>query len=188
MSIIDSILGFAGRHPALEGPLKLMNRQIINHFAHAVAPRPRAFSLWSPVLAPDPGQLDYITDYTSWPGLTNKRFSGRHLPPADGAYTRALPVDLPYPYTDPKAQVGSVTRLFERAGPMKKSRSSLLFMFFAQWFTDSILRINPLDRRTNRSNHDIDLCQIYGLREEICRLLRSNAGGRLRSQQLNGEE
>jgi prostaglandin-endoperoxide synthase 2 len=72
---------------------------------------------------------------------------------------------------------------------MTTSRSSVLFMFFAQWFTDSVLRFNPLDRRLNTSNHDIDLCQIYGLTEEAARLLRKqNGSGQLRCQLINGEE
>jgi len=61
-------------------------------------------------------------------------------------------------------------------------------MFFAQWFTDSILRTHPTDRRRNTSNHDIDLCQIYGLTERTTRLLRANTGGRMRTQIIDGEE
>ena len=72
---------------------------------------------------------------------------------------------------------------------MTTSRSSILFMFFAQWFTDSVLRFSPLDRRKNTSNHDIDLCQVYGLTEEAARLLRKHDGsGQLRCQLINGEE
>lgn len=44
-------------------------------------------------------------------------------------------------------------------------RSSLLFCFFAQWFTDSFLRTHPTDTRRITSNHQIDLCRIYGLDE-----------------------
>jgi prostaglandin-endoperoxide synthase 2 len=62
-------------------------------------------------------------------------------------------------------------------------------MFFAQWFTDSILRIDPRDRRKNTSNHNIDLCQIYGRKETTARLLRSKEkSGKLASQMINGEE
>ncbi len=67
-------------------------------------------------------------------------------------------------------------------------RSSLLFPFFAQWFTDSILRVHPTDRRKNTSNHDIDLCQIYGLTEETANILRTGCGGKLKSQTVGTEE
>jgi prostaglandin-endoperoxide synthase 2 len=71
---------------------------------------------------------------------------------------------------------------------MQTDRSSVLFMFFAQWFTDSVLRTDPDDRRKNTSNHDVDLCQIYGLYEHEARCLRSHSGGRLSSQIINREE
>lgn len=76
-----------------------------------------------------------------------------------------------------------------RQGPMKPSeRSSVLFCYFAQWFTDSFLRKHPLDPRRNTSNHEIDLCQIYGLDEPSTWALREGSGGRLKSRQLDGEE
>lgn len=170
-----------------------LNRQVINHFAGATKARPRAHSLWSPVPgprgpnepAPDVRSQDYITDYTSWPGLTNRGYSGRHLPPAPQAYVDSLPEDAPYV---PGQTMGQVTSLFQRAGGMIPSRSSVLFMFFAQWFTDSILRVHPFDRRMNTSTHDIDLCQIYGLTEETTRCLREMKGGRMRTRRAGDEE
>jgi prostaglandin-endoperoxide synthase 2 len=83
---------------------------------------------------------------------------------------------------------GPVTSLFVRDKVMQTDRSSVLFMFFAQWFTDSVLRIDPEDRRKNTSNHDVDLCQIYGLHEHQARCLRRHSGGCLSSQIINGEE
>jgi prostaglandin-endoperoxide synthase 2 len=184
MNIAGTILDLASSNPLLS---RSLNRHLINHFAAATKARPRAFSLWSPVADPsDPGAPEYITDYTSWPSLTNKCYSGRHLPPATPSYTSSLPVDAPY--TGPGQPIGDVTGLFARQGAMTPSRSSLLFMFFAQWFTDSILRIDPRDRRMNTSNHDIDLCQIYGLTEEVANLLRTHEGGQLASQEIRGEE
>jgi prostaglandin-endoperoxide synthase 2 len=70
----------------------------------------------------------------------------------------------------------------------KNPRSSVLFCFFAQWFTDSFLRTNPLDPRRNTSNHEIDLCQIYGLDEQSTWALRSGHGGLLKSRLVNGCE
>jgi prostaglandin-endoperoxide synthase 2 len=60
-------------------------------------------------------------------------------------------------------------------------------MFFAQWFTDSFLRTDPNDPRRNTSNHEIDLCQIYGLTEDATQKLRGRRG-RLRSQLIGGRE
>jgi prostaglandin-endoperoxide synthase 2 len=59
-------------------------------------------------------------------------------------------------------------------------RTSALFCFFAQWFTDSFLRTDPIDRRRNTSNHEIDYCQIYGLDERTSFALRERTGGRMR--------
>lgn len=116
--------------------------------------------------------------------LTDHLYSARHIPPAEKSYIDQLPFDAPY---NPN-NIGDVTKLFARTGAMKEGRSSALFMFFAQWFTDSILRVDPKDRRKNTSNHNIDLCQIYGLTEKTCRMLRSKSDGKLRSQIINGEE
>jgi prostaglandin-endoperoxide synthase 2 len=125
-----------------------------------------------------------ISDYTSWPSLTDRRFSARHLPPASKSSIAALPDDA----TSGQGDWGPITSLFARGEVMQTDRSSVLFMFFAQWFTDSVLRVDPDDRRKNTSNHDVDLCQIYGLFEHEAQCLRSHSGGRLSSQIINGEE
>lgn len=171
---------------------KYVNRFATDYLCKVIPGRPRAFSLWSHIpKPPEPPSLSYdeqgpIGEYTTWPMLTDKKFSARHLPPAEKTYIDSLPEDTEF---NPQAEKqGDVTSLFLRRGEMTKDRSSMLFMFFAQWFTDSVLRINPLDRRQNTSNHNIDLCQIYGLTEAAANVLRSHEGGRLRSQIINGEE
>jgi len=63
-----------------------------------------------------------------------------------------------------------------------------MFMFFAQWFTDSFLRTSLQDYRKNESNHEIDLCQIYGVNVDKTNLLRSHQDGRLKSQLIGGQE
>ncbi|CAG8866454.1 peroxidase family protein [Pseudomonas fluorescens] len=173
MSIFDEVLGGISSIPLLG---KELNRVAINHIASRTAPRPRSFSLWSSQSAPVPPAIGEVSDYTSWPGLTDRSFSGRHLPPATPHYLGKLtasPLDL--------------LSLFKRSGEMKIDRSSVLFMFFAQWFTDSVLRVDPIDRRRNTSNHDIDLCQIYGLKEETTNILRSHHEGKLRCRISNKE-
>jgi prostaglandin-endoperoxide synthase 2 len=186
MSLFDLIVKLAARTPLVGDDV---NRLAINHFAGSTPPRPHGYSLWSAQSEIDPTLPEYVTDYPSWPSLTNKRYSARHLPPAKPSYLARLPHDAPYK-SDPGDPLGAVTALFARPDRrMRTGRSSLLFTFFAQWFTDSILRFDPFDRRRNTSNHDIDLCQIYGLTEEAARLLRKNDGsGQLRSQLIGGEE
>ena len=63
-----------------------------------------------------------------------------------------------------------------------------MFLLFAQWFTDSFLRTDRSDWRKNTSTQEIDFCQVYGLSEDRTRMLRELRGGRLKSQQINGEE
>jgi prostaglandin-endoperoxide synthase 2 len=149
-------------HDVIGGGRRLVNEKLIEHFASATKPRPHAFSLWGPtppsqpahVPNPAPAAAPHSTPspsppshYTSWPGLFDRTFTGRHLPPGDDARV--------YPPID------NVLGLLTRQGPMKPSeRSSVLFCFFAQWFTDSFLRKHPTDPRRNTSNHEIDLCQI----------------------------
>jgi len=168
-----------------------INRIATNSIARATSPRPRPYSLWSPLPAP-PDANGPITDYASWPSLTDRSFSARHLAPATEAFIRQLPADGPY--DKHSGSYGPITALFARPRDasgqcvMTTDRSSVLFMFFAQWFTDSVLRIDPRDRRRNTSNHDVDLCQIYGLNETAARCLRSGEAGRLCSQQINGQE
>ena len=137
-----------------------ISRLIITDLANATTPRPRPFSLAS--------------DYTSWKSLTDRSFSGRHLPPTT---VDDLPSEL------------DVVALYRRDGQAKLSRdTSVWFMFFAQWFTDSFLRTSHTDPARNTSNHEIDLCQIYGLNEVATRKLRAPAGGRLKSQSIDGQE
>jgi prostaglandin-endoperoxide synthase 2 len=64
----------------------------------------------------------------------------------------------------------------------------VLFAHFAQWFTDGLLRTDrdALEAKTpllkNTSNHEIDLCNLYGMNREQTDLLRLKRGGLLRSQ------
>ena len=143
-----------------------LNRKLINSYAYAAGLRPRPFSMAAP--------------YTTWRGLTDRRYSGRHIPVAT-AHAAALP-----PLDD-------VTALFRKTEDRRASDTSLLFPFFAQWFTDSFLRTkwkqpDEQDFAENESNHEIDLCQIYGISEEQTTMLRAGRGGRLKSQMIDGEE
>jgi len=133
-------------------------------------------------VAPRPNPLSTKADYTSWDSLTDRTFSGRHLPPATGAGAK-----LP--------KVEDLEGLFSRERFIESTKSTVLFSYFAQWFTDGFLRsdrtIQPngkRDMRKNESNHDIDLTNLYGLRPDVTEQLRTHEGGLLKSQQVNGEE
>jgi prostaglandin-endoperoxide synthase 2 len=143
------------------GP-RLVTSAFVSLLADATPPRPRPFTMWG--------------DYTSWVSLTDRSFTGRHLPPAPA--DRALPTET------------QVLELFRR--PPGKERPStdttVMFMLFAQWFTDSFLRTERSDWRKNTSTQEIDFCQIYGISEARTRMLRSMEGGRLKSQQIDGQE
>src|SRR4051794_28185581 len=151
-------LGLSGVPPIRS----LISRAVINQFGYSTTLRPRALSL--------------AADYTSWRSLTDRTFSGRHLPPATAEEQAALP---------PEADVVS---LYRRERMIPSTDTSVMFMFFAQWFTDSFLRTSLTDWRKNESNHEIDLCQIYGVNPDRTELLRSHEGGRLKSQLIDGEE
>ncbi|MFD0663730.1 peroxidase family protein [Thermocatellispora tengchongensis] len=88
----------------------------------------------------------------------------------------------------PEAAAG----LFARGDSMIPCpRSTVLFAYFAQWFTDGFLRGDssvPRDPRKNTSNHHIDLNQLYGLDETATAALRAHDGGRLKNQVINGGE
>lgn len=142
-----------------------LNRALINSAVLKIPTRPNPFSTLAP--------------YTSWRSLTDRTFASRHLPPRDDAAT-----DLP-----PAERVAD---LFMRDSDTALCpKSTVLFQYFAQWFTDGFLRSDrsePRDPRKTESNHEIDLLPLYGARPELTQLLRAGHGGLLKSQSINGEE
>ncbi|HMF36375.1 MAG TPA: peroxidase family protein, partial [Isosphaeraceae bacterium] len=140
-----------------------INAKLVNIAIYKTATRPYAFSTMSP--------------YTSWDSLTDRTFSGRHLPESTTDPSRLPPV-------------ADVVELFRRGpeGTTLSDKSTLLFPYFAQWFTDGFLRTDRTDQRKNTSNHEIDLSQLYGLDRSITPLIRTGKGGRLKSQFLGAEE
>lgn len=134
------------------------SRVVINAYADATPPRPRP---WSTATLPDNTARDRAAeDYVTWGGLTDRRWSGRHLPAEDRE--RVSPT------------IDELSALFERPdGEIERSdRTSVLFLFFAQWLTDSLLRTDATDHRATDSNHEIDLCALYGLSREKTAMLR----------------
>jgi prostaglandin-endoperoxide synthase 2 len=141
---------------------RLVTSTFVAILANATEPRPRPLTL--------------AADYTTWVSLTDRSFTGRHLPPA--------PPDGPLP------SEAEVLELFRRppGHEVPSEDTSVMFLLFAQWFTDSFLRTDRSDWRKNTSTQEIDFCQIYGLTEAKTRLLRSMEGGRLTTQLIDGQE
>ena len=161
--LFKGVIGAVNNVPPLR---RFVSQRTINSYAYKTPPRPRAISM--------------AADYTTWPGLTDKRYSGRHLRRASGADAPVHP------------DMEQVVALFERKRFIPATDTNLLFPFFAQWFTDSFLRTKweeGENRRfqQNESNHEIDLCSIYGVSEVQTTMLREGAGGRLATQKINGE-
>ncbi|MET9342232.1 peroxidase family protein [Nonomuraea sp. NPDC003804] len=149
---------------AVQPVRRRVNATLIDHAVREMPPRPEPLST--------------MADYTSWASLTDRSYSGRHLPPVEGAEGRPTPE--------------RAADLFTRGAEMIPCpRSTVLFAYFAQWFTDGFLRgdtATPRDPRKNTSNHHIDLNQLYGLHEAATAALRTFTGGRLKSRLTDGGE
>ncbi len=152
-----------------------LNRYLIGRLVNVTRTRPHPWST--------------VHSYTSWTSLTDKSWSARHL--------AARPIEnLP--------DIDTLMPLFKRkSGEQKLSdKSTCLFPIFAQYLTDGFIRTegatgDPADDadrlKRNTSNHQIDLCPLYGRTPGQTGILRTNseaAGerGRLLSQMIDGEE
>ncbi len=163
VSAIESI-------PALD---KLVNRIVIDRIVNTTRNRPHPLSTQS--------------DYTSWSSMTDPRWSARHLDPSPIDQSTLPPWDR-------------ISALFERPEGQQRlcPKSTCLFPAFAQYLTDGFIRTNtdesdPDRLRKNTSNHNIDLCPLYGRTPEQTRILRvsnpdADQRGRLKSQMIDGEE
>ena len=170
-----------------EKATKLANKFLINNAVNKIPARPYALSTKTP--------------YTSWDSLTDPTYSGLHLPPADWTPLtdeKHLGIKLSPPIRASEEELTEEERkkerekifgLFRRRGETKLSpKSSLVFPYFVQWFTDGFLRTDRDDFKKTTSNHHIDLCTVYGLTPAITNQLRDGKSGLLKSQEVNGEE
>ncbi len=149
------------------GPLRrAVNCGLINRAVEKMGPRPYPLSTMAP--------------YTSWPSLIDRRYDARHLGPVSDGFD-----DLP--------SAEEAAELFRRpeATFARCPKSTVLFAYFAMWFTDGFLRSDRAERpdaAKNDSTHEIDLCQVYGLTGQATDELRKGEFGLLKSQVLGGEE
>lgn len=176
------------------------NKFLINNAIYKVPTRPYAFSMMTlerfiPGTDDDRFQLidGYIAGkglpkkpdtYTSWESLVDRTYTGRHLPP-DPVFNQAenLPKleELAVLFEKKKDGQGNPIQIYSE-------KSTLLFPYWVQWFTDGFLRKDRSNPLKNTSNHHIDLCPVYGLNPKSTHLLRAFKGGKLKSQIINGEE
>lgn len=172
-----------------------MNRFLTNLTVYKVATRPYPFSLMTleeyvpGTFEYDPNTKELIPDiperpkktdiYTSWDSLNDRTYSSRHLPP------------VPELNQDPALPTPEdLSDLFRKQDgqTIYSEKSTLLFPYWVQWFTDGFLRTNRRNRLKNTSNHLIDLAPVYGLNRKTTHLLRKFEGGKLKSQWINNEE
>jgi prostaglandin-endoperoxide synthase 2 len=160
---------------------KITNKTLINNAVYKIPTRPYAFSTKSP--------------YTSWESLTDRSYSGLHLPPLDWkplTQKNYIGINLTPAEKFEKnlPPVEDLEALYKKKNgeTIYSPKSTLIFPYFVQWFTDSFLRTDRENHLKNISNHQIDLCNVYGLNPTITEMLRSHQGGKLKSQIINGEE
>ncbi|MHA7819247.1 MAG: peroxidase family protein [Erythrobacter sp.] len=156
---------------------RAINRIAIDRLVKATRNRPHPWST--------------LSDHVSWRGLTDRSYSARHLP---AETIRDLP---------PLEEVGELFRVREGEEQQPCPKSTCLFPAFAQYLTDGFIRTmisNELgvaedqeDRARNTSNHEIDLCPLYGRNLTQERALRTlsphpDERGKLKSEVADGEE
>ncbi len=157
-----------------------VNKFLVNSLIYKVPTRPHPYSLMTldPKI-PGTDKPKKTDAYTSWDSLTDRTYTGRHLPP-DPEFNREG--NLP--------PVEELKVLFQKIDNKTRysDKSTLLFPYWVQWFTDSFLRIDRENRFQNTSNHQIDLCNVYGLTRKQTNLLRSFAGGKFKTQKLQRQD
>lgn len=166
--LLHGALRLASRSERLSA---LANRFLINRIVGVARRRPHPFGT--------------VHDYTSWRSLTDRSYSARHLE----SYLRT-----DYPPAD------DLLALFRRGDGAQRHcpKSTCLFPTFAQYLTDGFIRTEtdesvPDRLKRNTSNHEIDLCPLYGrvLAQTMALRLRDRTPGRrgrLKSQVIDGEE
>ncbi len=156
------------------------NKFLVNSLIYKIPTRPFPYSLMTLETHIPKTEKPKKTDtYTSWDSLTDRSYTGRHLPP-DPDFNKES--NLP--------NLKELKILFQKRDgkTIYSEKSTLLFPYWVQWFTDSFLRTDRHNCLKNTSNHHIDLCNVYGLTRKQTNLLRSFAGGKLKTQKLKRQD
>lgn len=150
-------IGPLGRFPLARTAVSWL---VINQVALSTSPRPRALSM--------------LADYTSWKSLTDRSFSGRHLPPV---VDTALPTEA------------EVVALFRRSGGMTPSTAPAPCSCSSRSGSPTAFcgPATPTTARTPRRRRSTCARSTASARiRRAC--LRADSGGELKSQLINGEE
>ena len=132
---------------------------VINALVHSTINRPHPWSTAS--------------DYTSWKALSDRTYQSRQLPVATRDRATLPPI-------------ASVVAIFARPQPEQNlsTKSTCLFPAFAQYLTDGFIRTGvpgqdetDANRARTSSNHEIDLCPLYGRTEPQTNALRLMSQG-----------
>ena len=163
-----------------DGLKRKANKFLLSILMNKIPNRPFPYSLMTLEDHIPETNIPKKTDtYTSWDSLTDRSYTGRHLPP-DPEFNREG--NLP--------ALKDLKILFQKRDgqTIYSERSTLLFPYWVQWFTDSFLRTDHHNRLKNTSNHHVDLCNVYGLTRKQTNLLRSFKGGKFKTQKLKRQD
>ena len=159
---------------------KKVNKFLINNAIYKIPTRPYPYSLMTlEEHIPGTDLAKKPDTYTSWESLLDRTYTGRHLPP-DPEFNREGNL--------PKLEDLKVLFQKREGKTIESEKSTLLFPYWVQWFTDGFLRTDRSNKLKNTSNHHIDLSPVYGLTRKQTHLLRAFKDGKLKSQMINGEE
>jgi len=157
-----------------------VNKTLINSLIYKIPTRPNPYSMMTLDQHIPDTEIPKKTDtYTSWESLNDRTYTGRHLPP------------------DPKLNAeGNLPKVEDLAVLFRKidgktiysTKSTMLFPYWVQWFTDSFLRLDRHNKLKNTSNHEIDLSNVYGLTRKQTHLLRTFQGGKFKTQKLKRQD
>jgi len=157
-----------------------VNKTLLNSLIYKIPSRPNPYSMMTlDEHIPDTKIPKKTDTYTSWESLQDRTYTGRHLPPdpkfnAEGNLPKVEDLAVLFRQRDGKT--------------IYSTKSTMLFPYWVQWFTDSFLRINHHNKLKNTSNHEIDLCNVYGLTRKQTHLLRTFQGGKFKTQKLKRQD
>ncbi len=157
-----------------------VNKTLINSLIYKIPTRPNPYSMMTLDEHIPDTEIPKKTDtYTSWESLNDRTYTGRHLPPDPKLNAEG---NLP--------KVEDLAVLFHKRDgkTIYSPKSTMLFPYWVQWFTDSFLRLDHHNKLKNTSNHEIDLCNVYGLTRKQSHLLRTFQGGKFKTQKLKRQD